>query len=319
MDYSVVNLDIDGSVFAQKTLLNSVTHNLSLRHLEPQLRLWANRKGLTELREHLQTLRTKEPLPWLTFLGSGDLHHLSSLLLETLPQDLHPVALILVDNHPDWFRLPPKYHCGNWVSNVLRFPWIESITMIGQDSPDLKGLDFWSAPFNELCSGRIKLYPYEKSAICVPFRWPRNVQGARNKFYRPWGTEIHFDTVQSVGCSNLFRQIAKRYAGKNIYISIDKDCLAPQFAITDWEQGQLTLEELTEGISQLKSTCTVVGMDICGERAPNKLSGIFKRLDAGRMAEKSEQTWSQINSHNEKTNLILHETLCPNVQQVICQ
>lgn len=50
-----------------------------------------------------------------------------------------------------------------------------------------------------------------------------------------------------------------------VYISIDKDVLDPQSAITNWDQGSLTLNELKTLLTLILRHEQVIGIDICGE------------------------------------------------------
>ena len=52
-----------------------------------------------------------------------------------------------------------------------------------------------------------------------------------------------------------------------LYISIDKDVLAPDHAATNWDQGSLSLEQMKNIISAFAQGRKILGVDICGERA----------------------------------------------------
>ena len=52
-----------------------------------------------------------------------------------------------------------------------------------------------------------------------------------------------------------------------IYLSIDKDALAPAFAATNWDQGSLSTETLKAIITKLAANHKIIGIDICGERS----------------------------------------------------
>lgn len=306
MDFIPLGLDSDGSLSAQRQLFSQLAERVDLRSQEGNLRLWANRRGIAELRSRIAGLRQKYSEPWLAFIGSGDFHHVSYFLIETLPKERHPVTVIIIDNHPDWFTHRPRFHCGNWVSSVLRFPWIQSVLLVGQDSPDLEDRHFWAIPFQALCQGRLRLHPYERRRIRAFLRWPSQVLGGEKLIRRFYGTDLYFKTVASQGPAAFFRDLAEQLKGRNLYLSIDKDCLEKRVAVTDWEQGRLSLKGVLKGIEQLKQTCAVVGADICGERAPAPLKGILKRIDAGRMGPESSPL-PEIHRLNEKTNLALLE------------
>ncbi len=58
-----------------------------------------------------------------------------------------------------------------------------------------------------------------------------------------------------------------------LYISIDKDALSTDFAITDWDQGDMTLSQLLEMLSVLFEKHPVIGVDICGDSGEYAESG----------------------------------------------
>ncbi len=53
--------------------------------------------------------------------------------------------------------------------------------------------------------------------------------------------------------------------GQNVYLSIDKDALSPDSAVTNWDQGEMRLGELHDLVAQLLRQENVVGIDVCGE------------------------------------------------------
>ena len=50
-----------------------------------------------------------------------------------------------------------------------------------------------------------------------------------------------------------------------IYLSIDKDVLSRQYVITNWDQGDITLEESLQFVSLLLDNEHLLGIDVCGE------------------------------------------------------
>ena len=55
----------------------------------------------------------------------------------------------------------------------------------------------------------------------------------------------------------------------NRYISIDKDVLSPEYAVTNWDQGSMSLKELEKLLYIILLHHPVLGMDICGEFLPD--------------------------------------------------
>ena len=50
-----------------------------------------------------------------------------------------------------------------------------------------------------------------------------------------------------------------------VYLSIDKDVLCLEDARTNWDQGEMKLEEMEKMIKQVFQKRNVLGADICGE------------------------------------------------------
>jgi len=308
MEFLPLGLNLDGSILRQTRLMARLQEVMEFRAHEPALRLWAREHSIKELRHAIKGLRHRYPQPWFMFLGSGDFHHVTLVLLETLPKILQPVTLVLIDHHPDWFVSPPRYHCGNWVAGALRLRWIRSVILVGQGDADLRGHQFWFAPFGDLCRGRLRLIPYATSRVCVPLRWPATVEGAASSIRRWYGVELYFDSIAAHGLAPVFDGLAERLSGRRVYLSIDKDCLRNQFAITDWDQGQLSLSDLVQGLQRLRRSTQIVGIDVCGDAAPSPLRGLFKRIDAGRVTLRSNAKTNKENDGvNEQTNLSLLE------------
>lgn len=301
--WKLLNLDFDHSVSAQKKLEPLLDDRKDLHASVDAIRLWTNTKGMKVLRTAVAELRKKYPEDkWLTFTGSGDFHQTTATLIESLPQSARPVTIILFDNHPDWFKAPAHYHCGAWVVQALKQPWVERVIMIGQNSADLRGDQFRWAPFNELCKGRVQMHPLLRETSFVPLIWRSKVLGVESCKRSFLGTQLRFASLRGIGLNSLSERLTKSLAGKNVYISIDKDVLDPKFTISDWDQGELTLTELTTLIGRIADSANLVGMDVCGERAPEPVHGLLRTLDAHRIHRKV-RNFEQANLINQETNL----------------
>lgn len=55
-----------------------------------------------------------------------------------------------------------------------------------------------------------------------------------------------------------------------LYISIDLDVLSPDYARTDWDQGDMTQEELSSALRSLVASHRILGVDLCGGITPEK-------------------------------------------------
>lgn len=69
-----------------------------------------------------------------------------------------------------------------------------------------------------------------------------------------------------------WQAFAKKYIHYNVYISVDKDVIDSEEVCTNWDQGILTLKELGEIYESIVGGHQVLGIDICGEYAPNMSS-----------------------------------------------
>lgn len=58
--------------------------------------------------------------------------------------------------------------------------------------------------------------------------------------------------------------------GSSIYISIDLDVLSEKYARTNWNQGDMSLTELTSTLTRIKENYSVIGVDICGGKSESK-------------------------------------------------
>lgn len=283
-----VQLLLDGSapaasVFNGNADLNSIMDSgssLDLRDLAERARLICPRAHASKIKERIVALRRRLGAAWLTRFGSGDFHHLSLMLIETLTPP-RPVTLVLFDNHPDWFVLPPRYHCGNWVAGVLGLPWIERVILIGQGGDDLRFAPMHFAPLGDIASGRLSIYPYRTDRVRAPLT-------ARRSLYRGGhvGREsgwMRFETVAELGLGAIASKLASELRGKPVYISVDKDCLRPSDAATDWDQGEIGLDDLVNALKTITIASELIGADVCGDRASTKLTGVWKRFDAGRL------------------------------------
>lgn len=67
-----------------------------------------------------------------------------------------------------------------------------------------------------------------------------------------------------------------------VYVSIDKDALARNFAVTDWNQGEMTLNELL-GILEKCLSHSLIGVDICGDTSEPSYDSIGINAETNRV------------------------------------
>ncbi len=72
---------------------------------------------------------------------------------------------------------------------------------------------------------------------------------------------VSLQQIRQQELSNLFEE---QRSGK-FYLSVDKDVLSRRFSITNWDQGELSLEMLEQLAVLIVGPGQVIGMDVCGE------------------------------------------------------
>jgi hypothetical protein len=272
-------LDIDGSLPVQPELADEVARGqaqlIDLRRLERPLRLWASRAELDRLVDHLAGLAPPPgDGPMVTFYGSGDYHHLAAPLLEAVAE---PVTVVHFDNHPDWIRWPKTWNCGGWVSRALDLPQVARVITLGPSGEDLCQPQFKGGNVAALASGRLELFPWR----AAPSRaWGRIGDGAGHLRKGDW---LHWRCLADVkNWPDFIAGLADSLPTESVWVSIDKDVLRPEDAVTNWDQGMMPLDFLLTAMDRLSRRRRIVGVDVCGEYSPPRFDGLFKRFEAWR-------------------------------------
>ena len=219
------------------------------------------------------------------------------------------MTLIVFDHHPDWDGLSFNLSCGSWVSRAQSNPAIEKILLLGPSSDDL-GSGLATASLKAFNQGKLEIYPFQRAPTSVVFR-----AIADNECVTKNGnfisSRIQWNNLIDKDIDVFLRGLLKKISTECIYVSIDKDCLTREAAITNWEQGQITLEWLLSALTCIKNEKTLIGVDITGEysviETKGLLKGLFSRYDH-RFAEPAIDIKSA-QAINEATNLQILRTL----------
>lgn len=244
-------LDFDGSIGS----LNATV--MDLRDRQEDIRFGCRMPVLKALGDELAP--ALNVLPSTVFLGSGDYHHVSYILIERLRRLATPIHVVVFDNHPDNMRYPFGIHCGSWVSYVSRLPFVSCVHVIGIASADVEGINVWQNHLAPLRSGKVRYWCVGKD-----LRWMRRL-GVKHSH--------SFATVSELldGFEN-----ESRIWTEPVYLSIDKDVLSRDVVQTNWDQGVMTLEELEIAISMLKKL--VIASDVTGEVSTYRFTTRYKRI-----------------------------------------
>lgn len=155
-----------------------------------------------------------------------------------------PLVLVSFDNHPDWAITPPKWACGGWINRALDLRHVQHVAIWGSGNFEC----WW--PHNIFAnrkaqrSGRLEVHPWADD---------RPVQDRQ----RP-------GAILRENWSDQFETFSRNFRDKNIYVTIDLDCLRADDAATNWENGKFTVADVEWALGKLRETARIVGGDICG-------------------------------------------------------
>jgi hypothetical protein len=299
-------LDFDRSLALQEQLLRRFNPDIiDLTGIGPHCRLWAARKDAEKIRALLNPKQRNA----ITFLGSGDFHHISGLLIKQFSE---PINLIVFDFHPDWDILPPRLGCGSWVTNALTNSNIKKVILLGASSADISGMGIQTANLSSLAGRRVEIYPYAHKPTPVLFRdVPQDGSLKIRKFF--WGREIIWKELKGLDLGDFCASLAEGLPVKQTYISIDKDCLREEYALTNWDQGQISLDELLIMLKVFRQSLDVVGVDVTGDYSlpsfKSRIKGFFSRLDHPKDIAARRINPQLLNLVNQSTNIKILEAL----------
>lgn len=296
-------LDLDGSLCAQDSLRDAApwasVRTVPLRDLAARLRLWSRDRTMQAARTRLAgTNGLGEPT--VTLIGSGDYHHLAVLLMERVHE---PITVVHFDNHPDWVRFAPRWHCGSWVNQALRLPQVNKVVTIGPCSQDLERPELKGGNLAALACGRIALFPWQHAPSRV---WRSMPDGAGHRYengHLVWRNLAEGSLDASVDV------IMSQVATDAVWLTIDKDVLSEDEAVTNWDQGRMPLQAVLRVIRAVGARKRVLGADICGEYSHPEFSNALKRWEARHDQPRRDPVDAAMLARNERVNRELLSTI----------
>jgi arginase family enzyme len=260
-------LNLDNSLSNQQLFLdfckNFHVHELNAMNLGNKVRLWSTENYLRELRDLISSSLSLFDFnyPLITFMGSGDFHHISAELLFCLNNDYwsRDITIIHFDNHPDWVNYSKKSHCGSWVNKALKINRIKKIISVGIDSNDLIFPELKDANLNLLKNGSLSVLPYRRE-----FSYVFKNYGSGDS-HTTYNNKIYWQPIINLNENDLFKKIQNLIATEHVYITIDKDVLVNLNATTNWDQGKINLDYLFKILSAIIKNNKLLGIDIVGD------------------------------------------------------
>jgi hypothetical protein len=205
-----------------------------------QLRFCAPPRVVENFYGEMETQRA----PFILY-GSGDFHYLTALWLRRVAD---PIIAISFDNHPDWAITPPRWAAGGWVNRALELPHVERISVWGCGNFECWWPHNLFANRSAQRSGKLEVHPWADD------RPPKDRQRCGAILRDSWREQ--------------FENFANDLRGRDVYVTIDLDCLRPEEAVTNWESGRFTIVDLIWALGKLRASARIIAGDICGAYSP---------------------------------------------------
>lgn len=252
-----------------RACLHAGAHEVSDKKSGRAIRLWSKWRALDELGRTLdRSLPSAGRDAPLCFLGSGDFHHVSALLLaRALERHPAPTTLIHFDNHPDWVRFNGGMHCGSWINCALDNQNVPKVITLGVCSDDLRNPERKGGNVKLLSEGKLELYPYAHPPSRVAADYGRGAS------HRQDAGALHWRSIADLGEQNFIDWLLDRIETEAVYITIDKDVLVPDDAVTNWDQGRMRLPYVLSLISEIGRRCRIIGADVIGDYSAPRYAG----------------------------------------------
>jgi hypothetical protein len=294
-------LDLDGSLRTQSSLHDAAPwaslRTLDASDIAPRLRLWARARTIDEMRGRLDGIDVDSTI---ALLGSGDFHHVAALLHERIGE---PFTLVHFDNHPDWVRLAPRWHCGSWLNRTLALPNLARAVTLGPCSDDLVRPGLKGGNLGALDSGRLALFPWHHAPSRV---WRRLADGPGHHVE---SGRIRWRNLDERSLPEAIDEALAAMPTDAVWISIDKDVLPEDEVVTNWDQGHMPLDALLAFLDAIRSRKRIIGADICGEYAPIAHANAWKRIESRLDQPRREAVDATRLAANERVNRALIASL----------
>ena len=197
--------------------------------------------------------------------GSGDFHHLTAIFVRRIREAF---TIISFDNHPDWDIRPPHWSCGAWVNRALENPAVNGIAVWGCGSFECRFP--WRLLGNRAACREAKLWvsPWRSEGIVYP----------------DW---LH--PITEMNWRDTFLRYMESLRTRSVYVTIDLDCLQESDAVTNWENGRFSVDDVVWAIGVIQSTAVIIGGDVCGAFSTPRYGSWFQTL-AGRFDHPGQRT-----------------------------
>lgn len=223
---------------------------VDVRHWGPELRYHGTRNGVEAFYREIEG-----SLGPFVLYGSGDFHYLAGVLLRRVKQS---VTVVSFDNHPDWDIRPPHWACGGWVNRALEMPNVRRVTVWGCGNFELAFPARLFANRTALAAGTLEVHAWaERQNASVQRR---------------------FNCMTRDNWRERFEQFATSLNGQDVYVTVDLDCIEASAAVTNWENGLYTVDDMAWALELLRGHANVIAGDMCGAWSEPAYARRFQRF-----------------------------------------
>jgi arginase family enzyme len=187
--------------------------------------------------------------------GSGDFHYLAGVLLRRIDV---PVTVVSFDNHPDWDIRPPHWACGGWVNRALEMPHVRRVSVWGCGNFELAFPSRLFANHKAVRSGRLEVHA-----------WAERQKPA---------VQRRFNCMTRENWRKRFESFTTSLAWRDVYVTVDLDCLTVEEAATNWENGLFTAADVAWALGRLRDKSFLVAGDLCGSYSQPTYARPFQRF-----------------------------------------
>lgn len=148
--YGVTVLDFDHTYWPQKAFHEPPFEWIDLSDIDSAKR-YCEKESFEAIDKRVKQRHNRG----LTFIGSGNYHYVSFLLLSEIQE---PFTLVLFDHHTDMLQSPSKniITCGSWVLHALEFlPLLKKVIVIGVEQE-------FSASIPACFKEKVAVFPHQK-------------------------------------------------------------------------------------------------------------------------------------------------------------
>lgn len=311
-------LHLDDALLRQEAFIGAC-NALDARHIDVRaagadIRLWGRFAEMERISVALEDDDERDgDGPTLTWLGSGDFHHVTALLVELAARRrAAPITVVHFDNHPDWVRHRRTLHCGSWVSHVLRRGTATRVLSLGVTSDDLSFPELKGADLQLVAAGDLVVFPLRWKPTAVVGRYPN---GPAHSYRRH---RIHWQQFSRQPEAETAERVLGSILTDAVYVTIDKDVLDRSEAHTNWDQGRLSMADLVAWLSVIARNREIVGADIVGDFSVPHYSGPVLDVCLKRGETLIDQGIQRARDHSARVNEAGNLTLLSTMAGLLC-